>query len=68
MPPRKNQPMTGESFPELYDFIGDPDKMLDFCELSKEEFLASYSYLTEAEYRLTKLRVLELCHEATLNG
>ena len=49
------------------DFIDDHDKMFDFLELSKDEFLASYSYLTEAEWRLTKLRVLELCHEATLN-
>ena len=32
--------------------------MIDFIELSREEFLASYSYLTEDEYNLTKYRVL----------
>ena len=32
------------------NFIDDAEKMRDFKELSKEEFLASYSYLTEAEY------------------
>lgn len=46
----------------ITDFIGDAEKMYDFIEMSREEFLASYSYLTEAEYRLTKLRVLEIIH------
>lgn len=32
------------------DFINDAEKMRDFPVLSKEEFLSSYSYLTEAEY------------------
>ena len=32
------------------DFINDAEKMRDFPVLTKEEFLASYSYLTEAEY------------------
>lgn len=31
------------------DFIEDVDKMWDFLELSKDEFLASYSYITESE-------------------
>jgi len=62
-----DDPRFGVKPDELGDFTDDPDKMFDFCELSKEEFLASYSYLTEADYRLTKLRVLELCHEASLN-
>ncbi len=34
-------------------FITDVDKMRDFKELSKEEFLNSYSYLTEEEYNET---------------
>lgn len=32
------------------NFIDDEEKMKDFYELTKEEFLASYSYLTEEEY------------------
>lgn len=32
------------------NFLDDEEKMRDFVELSKAEFLASYSYLTEAEY------------------
>ncbi len=35
-------------------FIDDVDKMADFLELSKEEFLQSYSYLTEFEYDETR--------------
>ena len=32
------------------NFIDDLEKMRDFMILTKEEFLESYSYLTEAEY------------------
>ena len=32
------------------NFIDDKEKMRDFYELTKEEFLLSYSYLTEEEY------------------
>ena len=32
------------------NFIDDEEKMRDFYELTKDEFLASYSYLTEEEY------------------
>ena len=35
------------------DFIDDEEKMRDFKLLTKEEFLNSYSYLTEKEYTLT---------------
>lgn len=38
---------------EANHFLSDAEKMRDFKELSKEEFLASYSYLTEAEYNNT---------------
>ena len=43
------------------NFIDDYEKMKDFCELSKEEFLLSYSYLTEEEYDNTMRLVLEKC-------
>jgi hypothetical protein len=36
------------------NFANDEEKMSDFCNLTKEEFLASYSYLTEEEYENTK--------------
>ena len=36
------------------DFIDDEEKMYDFVRLTKEEFLLSYSYLTEDEYDNTK--------------
>lgn len=43
------------------NFIDDAEKMRDFKELSKEEFLKSYSYLTEAEYDNT----MEVCKMET---
>lgn len=36
-------------------FIDDKEKMKDFNILTKEEFLKSYSYLTEIEYEFTKI-------------
>jgi len=38
------------------DFLNDKEKINDFYILSKEEFLKSYSYLTEQEYDNTKER------------
>lgn len=38
----------------IKSFKDDKDKMRDFKTLSKEDFLASYSYLTEEEYDLTE--------------
>ena len=35
-------------------FLSDADKMLDFKSLSKDEFLKSYSYLSEEEYDATQ--------------
>ena len=35
---------------ENADFLNDAEKMRDFYLLSKEDFLFSYSYLTEEEY------------------
>ena len=37
------------------DCVDDKDKMKDFDELSKEDFLSSYSYITEEEYNLTRM-------------
>ena len=34
-------------------FVTDDDKMYDFFNLTKEEFLKSYSYLSEADYEQT---------------
>lgn len=31
-------------------FINDEEKMSDFIKITKEEFLDTYSYLTEKEY------------------
>ena len=38
---------------EIVPFVDDEEKMKDFFELTKEEFLESYSYLTEEEYDAT---------------
>lgn len=38
-------------------FIDDKEKMNDFYKLSKEEFLNSYSYLTEEEYNETLMEI-----------
>lgn len=45
--------------PVYYDFTDDHEKMRDFFALTKEEFLASYSYLDEQEYDLTAAKVKE---------
>lgn len=37
----------------LTHFADDEEKMRDFKILTKEEFLFSYSYLTEEEYDMT---------------
>ena len=44
---------VGNEPKELTSFIDDEEKMRDFRELTKEEFLESYSYITEAEYEMT---------------
>ena len=49
----------------VYDFMGDAEKMFDFLQLSKDEFLKSYSYLTEEEYDLTAYRVLDMVRRVT---
>ena len=42
---------------EAKSFTDDEEKMKDFYELSKEEFLRSYSYMTEEEYDATAREV-----------
>ena len=42
-----------QKFKPVHSFIDDGDKLVDFFKLSKEEFLKSYSYLTEEEYDAT---------------
>ena len=44
-------------------FCDDEEKMADFNKLTKEEFLDSYSYLTEEEYQLTMNQVKLLQEE-----
>lgn len=44
-------------------FLDDPDKMKDLLILSKEEFLESYSYMTEEEYDET-LRIYQIIVDA----
>lgn len=41
------------------NFFNDPDKMRDFIMLTKDQFLRSYSYLTEEEYDNTKVIYLK---------
>ena len=44
-------------------FIDDDEKMIDFVLLTKEEFLQSYSYLTEEEYDATVIDYKKaICH------
>ena len=45
---------VGNEPKELTSFIDDEEKMRDFRKITKEEFLESYSYITEAEYEMTE--------------
>jgi hypothetical protein len=40
---------------ESHDFMQDQNKMLDFNELSKQEFLDKYPFTTEEEYNITRI-------------
>ena len=40
---------------ESHDFMQDQNKMLDFDELSKQEFLDKYPFTTEEEYNITRI-------------
>lgn len=41
-------------------FLNDTEKMVDFLTLPKQEFLKSYSYLTEEEYITTLKHYIEV--------
>lgn len=45
------------------DFLDDQEKMADLFELSRDEFLQSYSYLTEEEYDATIEKATKLLNE-----
>ena len=45
------------------NFIDDGEKMRDFINLTKEEFLQSYSYLQEEDYDETVKLLLRKCFE-----
>jgi hypothetical protein len=45
---------------EYINFINDEEKMVDFFNISKDEFLQSYSYLNEKEYNLTLNKAIEM--------
>lgn len=49
-------------------FADDKEKMRDFNFLSKDEFLLSYSYLTEEEYNETCEEVYERNYQTFING
>lgn len=48
---------------ESLPFTDDEEKMVDFMNLTKEEFLESYSYLTETEYDATVKDVMKRMEE-----
>lgn len=55
LPDRTNEKISlrSNNMENLTHFADDEEKMRDFKILTKEEFLFSYSYLTEEEYDLT---------------
>ncbi len=52
-----------ENITTYTDFITDLDKMRDFFDMSKEEFLLFYSYIRESEYDLTAEKVKNMTTE-----
>ena len=53
--------MTSLIDKRLYkDFTDDKEKMVDFMILSKEDFLNSYSYLSEEEWVLTYNKIVKI--------
>ena len=49
---------------ENTDFLDDEEKMADFKIQTKEEFLRSYSYLTEQEYDNTNAALADVAMKA----
>ena len=52
-----NQEDRLKLFIKGFDFIDDWEKMVDYFQMSKEDFLKSYSYLSEKDYEATDIRV-----------
>lgn len=52
---------------ETTSFLSDIDKMYDLLIISKQEFLDSYSYTTEAEYDLTLSLIMPTSTELQAN-
>lgn len=50
--------LTGDVKVSGISFIDDADKLRDFFKLTKDEFLASYSYLTEGDYDTTREEII----------
>lgn len=50
------------------EFTSDSEKMYDFIFLSKEDFLKSYSYLTESEYEATANLILDICKYSNIEA
>lgn len=55
----ENEDKTNNDREHITPFVDDGEKMRDFFALTKEEFLDSYSYLTEEEYDATTEYVKE---------
>ena len=51
--------LTGDVKVSGISFIDDADKLRDFFQLSKDEFLSSYSYLTEEDYEATREEIIK---------
>ena len=52
---------------EFTSFLSDIDKMYDLLTITKEEFLDSYSYMTEIEYDLTIEQIMPVSKELQAN-
>lgn len=50
------------------DFIDDKDKMNDMLWLTREQFLNSYSYLTEEDYQATIDKMWEQLSDIPVNN
>lgn len=50
--------LTGDVKVSGISFIDDADKLRDFFKLSKDEFLDSYSYLSEEDYETTREQII----------
>jgi hypothetical protein len=54
-----DKPPSMQKSTEYTHFCNDEGKMTDFHKLSKGEFLGSYSYITELEYNLTRMKDID---------